>query len=74
MILILNLEKKYRHNHGYSAAILIDLSKAFDTINLNRLFAKLHAYGVSKYAFNLMMSHLRNRYQLTNEEIFTGDP
>ena len=40
--------KKYRDNHGYSAAMLMDLSKAFDTINHNFLLIKLYAYGVSK--------------------------
>ena len=54
--------KKYRDNHGYSAAVLMDLSKAFDTINHDLLLAKLHAYGVSKNALKLMMSYLRNRY------------
>ena len=54
--------KKYRDNHGYSAAVLMDLSKAFDTINHDLLLAKLHAYGVSKDALKLIMSYLRNRY------------
>ena len=74
--------KKYRDNHGYSAAVLMDLSKAFDTINHDLLLAKLHAYGVSKNALKLMMSYLRNRYQRTKvngeysswEELLTGVP
>ena len=60
----------------------MDLSKAFDTINHDLLLAKLHAYGVSKQAFKLLMSYLRNRYQRTKvngeysswEEILTGVP
>ena len=74
--------KKYRENNGYSAAVLMDLSKAFDTINHDLLLAKLHAYGVSANALKLMMSYLQNRHQRTKindsysnwEELLTGVP
>ena len=37
--------KKVLDNKGYGGAILMDLSKVFDTINHNLLIAKLHVCG-----------------------------
>ena len=48
---------------GFCGAILMDLSKAFDTINHELLIAKLHAYGFSKEALTLILSYLTNRWQ-----------
>ena len=56
----ISLDKK-----GYSGAILMDLSKAFDTINHDLLLAKLHAYGFQKDAIKLIKSYLSNRWQRT---------
>jgi len=52
----LSLDKK-----GFSGAILMDLSKAFDTINHELLIAKLAAYGFSKSSLKLVLSYLKNR-------------
>ena len=41
---------------GYAGAVLMDLSKAFDTINHELLIAKLHAYGFSKEALTLLLA------------------
>ena len=50
---------------GYGAAVLMDLSKAFDTINHDLLIAKLHAYGFSKEFLKLIKSYLSNPWQRT---------
>ena len=52
-------------NKGYGGAILMDLSKAFDTLNHDLLIAKLHAYGFSRNALKLIKSYLSNRWQRT---------
>ena len=46
--------KVSRDKEGYTGAILMDLSKAFDTLNHDLLVAKLHAYGFSHSAFTLI--------------------
>ena len=50
---------------GFAGALLMDLSKAFDTLNHDLLLAKLHAYGLSKNALALVKSYLTNRWQRT---------
>ena len=44
-------------------AILIDLSKAFDSLPHGLIIAKLHAYGMSENACHLVRSYLSDRYQ-----------
>ena len=52
-------------NRGFGAAVLMDLSKAFDTLNHDLLIAKLEAYGFTKDALLLVHSYLTNRWQHT---------
>ena len=47
------------------AALLTDLSKAFDCLSHKLLFAKLHAYGFSIAALKLIHSYLTNSKQRT---------
>ena len=47
---------------GY-AALLTDLSKAFDCLPHDLIIAKLHAYGFDKASLRLMHSYLTDRYQ-----------
>ena len=55
--------KKILDKNGFAGAILMDLSKAFDTINHDLLLAKLNAYGLSKDALLLLENYLSNRWQ-----------
>ena len=78
---LLSLIEKWRislDKKGSGGAVLMDLSKAFDTLNhdllvakafdtLNHdlLVAKLHAYGFDRSALKLIKSYLTNRWQRT---------
>ena len=57
--------KKILDEKGFCGAVLMDLSKAFDTVNLELLIAKLHAYGFEKSALKLLLNYLSNRWQRT---------
>ena len=48
---------------GYAGAMLMDLSKAFDTIDHALLIAKLHAYGVDRKSLVLIKDYLSDRKQ-----------
>ena len=55
--------KKVFDRKGYGGAILMDISKTFDTINYDFLLAKLHAYRLTNKSLRLMQSYLTNRWQ-----------
>ena len=48
LIKMIELWKKALDENKNIGAILMDLSKAFDTLNHNLIIAKLNAYGFSK--------------------------
>ena len=65
---LLSLIEKWKNtldNKGYTGAVLMDLSKAFDTINPELLIAKLHAYGFSKQTLKIVFSYMSDRWQRT---------
>ena len=49
-------------------AIIMDLSKAFDTLNHNLHFCKLRAYGFNKNFLTFIQSYFTNRHQRTKVE------
>ena len=82
---LISLLEKWRSTldkKGFTGAILMDLSKAFDCINHELLIAKLIAYGFSKQSANLIRSYLNERWQRTKintsfsswTELLTGVP
>ena len=56
-------------NHSFAGGILMDLSKAFDTINHQLLISKLYAYGFGIDALELILDYLSNRWQRTKINI-----
>lgn len=65
---LLALTEKWRKiidKKGFGGAVLMDLSKAFDTIDHELLIAKLHAYGFNEKSLRLIHSYLSDRWQRT---------
>ena len=63
---ILQLAEYWREalgNNDYVGTMAIDLSKAFDSMPHGLLIAKLHAYGMNKNAWDIIVSNLSNRRQ-----------
>ena len=58
LICLIEKWKKILDEKGFCGAVLMDLSKAFDTINHELLIAKLHAYGFEKSALKLLLNYL----------------
>ena len=60
-------------NKGVIGTILMDLSKAFDSLPHGLLLAKLKAYGFGKRSLALLKSYLSNRFQRTKVGSFYSD-
>ena len=65
LISLIEKWKKAVDNKGVSAALLTDLTKAFDCLNHNLLIAKLHAYGFHDSSLTYILSYLKGRKQRT---------
>ena len=74
--------KMARDKGDNAGGVLMDLSKAFDTINHELLIAKLHAYGFSTESLKIIHSYLSDRWTRTKidgsystwKEILSGMP
>ena len=65
---LLSMLEKWRKSvddGGFGGGVLMDLSKAFDTLNHDLLIAKLHAYGFGKNSLSLVKSYFTDRWQRT---------
>ena len=63
LLLLIERWKNILDQNGYSGGILMDLSKAFDTINQYLLIAKLGAYYFDTESLKLSKSYLANHLQ-----------
>ena len=58
LLILVDKWRKLLDNTGFGGAILMNLSKAFDTLNHDLLTAKLHEYGFQHDALKLLHSYL----------------
>ena len=65
--------KKNLDTKNAIAAILMDLSKGFGTINHSLILDKLEAYGFSMASLKLLPSYLCNRFQRTSVNASVSD-
>ena len=65
LLAMIEIWKMSLDNNGFAGYVLMDLSKAFDTINHQLLIAKLYAYGFSKDECELIYNYLSMRWHRT---------
>ena len=59
-------------NKDFAGRVLMDLSKAFHTINQPLFLAKLHGYGFRKQALALLCCYLSSRKQRIKINAFSS--
>lgn len=60
---LMNFIEKNIDKHKIVGCIFIDLSKAYDTVNINILVEKLQRIGITHKALDLFKSYHKNRFQ-----------
>lgn len=58
------------NDHKYAIGLLLDLSKAYDTVQYSTLLNKLHGVGIRGIAYQWFKSYLCNRAQLVEIEYY----
>ena len=71
LLVMLEKMKITRDRKGFCAAVLTDLSKAFDCICHDLLIAQLNAYGLERNALKLVYDCISNRSQKTKGSSFS---
>ena len=65
--------KEARDSNKVCAAVLTDLSKAFDCLLYDLLIAKLHAFGFNLKSLKVIHAYLNDRIQITKVGSFYKD-
>ena len=65
LLVMIEKMKEARDKNKVCAAVLTDLSKAFDYLKHDLLIAKLHALGFDYKSLRVMHAYLNNRVQVT---------
>ena len=75
LISLLEKWKSMLDKQGYAGVLMMDLSKAFDTINHELSIAKLYAYGLDRKTVLLIRNYLSNTWQRTkiNSSLVPGN-
>ena len=78
LLVMIGRWKMSPHKGGSAAGNLMDLSKAFDTMNHQLLIAKLHSYGFTKNALQVILDYLTDRFINSSfstwAKLFSGVP
>ena len=65
LLVMIEKMKEARDKSKVCAAVLTDLSKAFDCLKHDLLIAKLHAFGFDQKSLRFIYAYLNNRVQVT---------
>ena len=70
---VVSLLNKNTDNKKYTCLILLDLKKAFETVDHKILLAKLEKYGIRGNVHKLIENYLTDRQQYVNTNSTTSD-
>ena len=63
LLKLVEIWKNSLDQKGFAGGVLMDLSKAFDTINHELLIAKLYSYGIHKESLAIVLDYFTDRQQ-----------